>query len=441
MTLDTTALAYLFKQVYGDIVTDLFPRQVMTWNLFDESSRKATYRPAGAGYYFPVRQADEEGQGARAEGALLPAPLAGDGTQGTILPKLNYHVIRMSGLALEAGMGADAAFVEAQTDATKNAYNALVNDLNRQCHGDGYGLLATLSTTSDSLSTSATWTVTCNNDRGVRYLKKGMIVDFYESTAIDQSSITSRISSINPTTKVVTMEANAAAYQAYHPLAAARNNYTIAAGTIASGAFMVRYGARLATHATSNASYELTGLEGMYDDGTSIATFEGITVANDPEWKANMMGNGSVDRNLSIDLMLAAMDMTSARSTAQADIIRMGIGQRRKYYSLLAPDIRFTPGELKGGYERLNFSQNAAVQIIVDPVTQPGRLYFEPKDCIKRYELTKIGWGGFDANKMHWREGYDQATMFLRLYANLGVENRPALTKLYDLTEPSSMPF
>jgi hypothetical protein len=441
MVLDTTALAYQFKRVYGDMITDLYARHTMTYNQFDKSNRRARVNPAGAGYYFSVRQADVEGVGGRAENAYLPEPMDGDGVQGVISPKLIYAVIRMSGLAIEAGKGDVAAFVDAQGDATMNAYKSLVNDLNRQCHGDGYGLLGTTSAAvATGTQTSTTWTATFDNDRGVRYMKKGMICDFYNSTAIDQSSSSVRISSINPSTKVVTFEANAGSYKAFHPLTAAQS-YAASTASIASGSFLVRYGARLATHATTNASYELTGLNGMYDDGTLLASFEGITVASDPEFKASIISNSAVNRELSVDLMLAAMDMTAARSTETVDLIRMGLGQRRKYFALLSPDIRFAPAKVKGGYETLGFSQNAAVEILVDPVTQPNRLYFEPKSAIKKYELTPIGWGGFDSNKMHWRENYDQATMFLRTYTNLGVENRRALTLLDDLTEPSNAPF
>lgn len=437
MTIDTTALAYQFKRVYGNKITDLFSRQVMTYNLFAKSSRKAKVRPGGAGYYFAVRKADNEAVGGRAENTYLPEPIEGAGTQGVITPKLLYAVLRMSGLAIEAGKGDMAAFVEAQGDATMNSYKALINDMNRQCHGDGYGLLATLSTTSDTLSTSATWDVTCDNDVGVRYLKPGMIVDFFNSTAFDESAVASRIASINPNTKVVTMEANASAYKAYHPLTAAQS-YTVSAATIASGSFMVRYGARAAVHATTNASYEMMGLLGMYDDGTLLSAFEGITVATHPQFKANIISNSGVNRELTEDLMLAAMDMTAARSTERAGLIRMGLGQRRKYFALLASDRRYSPSDLMGGYERLRFSQDGSVQMLVDPHTQPNRMFFEPMEIIKRYELTPIGWGGFDGSNMHWRENYDQGTMFLRTYTNLGVEERNALTLLADLTEPTT---
>ncbi len=443
--LDTTTIGYQLKNVYGDRVTDLFKRQAMTYNLFAKSSRKSTYKPAGAGYVFSTRQAANESVGGRAEGALLPEPLAGDGVQGSISPKLLYAVIRLSGLAIEAGKGNIAAFVDAQGDAIMDSYKALISDLNRQCHGDGYGLLGTLSAAATP-STSSEWTVTCVNDRGVRYLRKGMIVDFYTGgTTLDVSAAAQRIASVNPNAQTIEMEtittgASAGTYQASHPLAAARSA-TLATANVLASAEIVRYGSRIQAHTTSAASYEMMGLNGIYDDGTLLAAFEGITVTADPEWKANVMDNSSVGRELTIDLMLAAMDMTSSRSDMEAGIIRMGIGQRRKYFGLLAPDIRFQPLTLKGGYEKLAFSQNGSVSIIVDPYTQPNRLYFEVEGAIKKYELTPIGWGGFEPQKMHWRQDYDEGTMFLRTYTNLGTEKRNCLTLLDDLTEPASAPW
>jgi len=435
----TTTLAYQFKRVYGKKITDLFSNAAVTYNQFSKSERKADIKPAGVGYYFSTRQSDAEGIGGRAEGALLPQPMVGDGVQGLIVPKLNYAVIRMSGLAVEAGKGNTAAFVNAQGDATMNAYKSFLRDLNRQCHGDGFGLLGTSSAIATP-STSATWTVAFDNDRGVRYMRKGMVCDFFQSTVMDITCSSVRISSINPNTRVVTFEKSDTTYRAYNPQSAAQA-YTNDANTVASGSFLVRYGVRAVTHATSNTSYELTGLNAIFDDGTARATFEGVTVASDPEFKANIMDNSSVVREVSEDLMLAAVDMSTARTEATIGLIRMGLGQRRKYFGLLSPDRRYAPGVFKGGYETLGFSQNAAIEILVDPVTQPNRMYFEPKSAIKKYELTPIGWGGFDKNMMHWREDYDEATMFLRMYADLGVEDRPSLTLLDDLTEPSSMPF
>jgi hypothetical protein len=443
MTIDTNAIAYQYKRVYGDMITDLFKRHVMTYNQFEQSSRKAKVTPYGAGFYFGLRTKDVEGVGGRnpAGTAFLPEPIEGAGTQGVITPRAIYSVIRMTGMAIAAGKSDIGALVEAQGDATMNAYNALVNDLNRMCHGDGYGKMATLSAISDTLSTSATWDVVVDNDVGTRYLKDGMIVDFYEGNNIDQSSVSSRISSVNPVTRVVTMEANDSSYQAFHPLTAAQS-YSIAAGTVASGAVMVRYGARLAAHATTNAYYELTGLNAMYDDGTLLATFEGVTVASNPKFKANIMGNADVNREISEDLMIAGVDFTQTRSNSMASLIRMGQGQRRKYFGILVPDRRYAPSTYKGGFEMLQFAASGSnCQIMYDPQCQPNRLFIEPENSIKKYELEPIGWGGFDPNKMHWRENYDQATMYLRTYTDLGIEERQALTLIDDLTEPGNQPF
>lgn len=436
---DTTAVSYQLKNVYGDKITDLYARQVMTYNMFKKSSRTASVKPGGAGFVFALREADIESIGARGEGHKLPHPGDPAGTTGTITPKLIYGVLRLSGLAIEAGKTNVQAFANIQGDAIANTYKSLVNDLNRQCHGDGTGLLGTLSATATLDDTDGTGkTLTLDNDRGVRYIKKGMVIDFYESTALHTGVSAAVVQSVNPIDKTVKVAQNGGySYYSYHPIT------TITPATdsaITSSAYLVRYGARAATHAATT-TYELMGLMGHYDNSALLSSYEGVTISSHPQFKANILSNSAVNRELSLDLMLAAMDMTSSRSDETVDIIRMGLGQRRKYFGLLANDVRYAPGSFLGGYETLDFAQNARVKIVVDPVTQPNRLFFEPDGIIKRYELTPIGWGGMDGQKMHWREGHDESTMFLRTYTNLGTEKRQALTLLSDLTEPENLPF
>jgi hypothetical protein len=433
--IDTTTIAYQLKAVYGDQIVDLFNRQTMTYNMFMKSGRRATYTPAGTGFVFAARRSDVESVGARAEGAYLPDPLDATGVQFTITPKFIYATLRLSGIAIEAGKGGASSFVDVQGDAIANIYKALVTDLNRQCWGDGTGKMATLSAAA-TLNNAATWTITCSNDVGVRYLRKGMVVDFYESNTYETEASAQRIQSINPTTKVVTMETAVDTYGTYHPLGApGLTNST----TISSLAEVVRYGARIASHSTSSARYELMGLMGLFDDGTINASFEGQTISTAcPEFVANSLSNSSVNRELSIDLMLQAMDLTSTRSDQTVELILAGLGQRRKYFALLANDVRYVPGTFVGGYETLSFTQNGQVNMKFDPHAQPNKMLFLPADGVKKYELTPIGWGGLDDQKMHWRDNYDQATMFLRTYTNLGVEKRNALTLLTDLTEPTT---
>ena len=263
-----------------------------------------------------------------------------------------------------------------------------------------------------------------------------MVVDFYQSTAIDESSVASRVATVDPVNKTAEMEFNDGTYKANHPIVAARS-YTIVAATVASGSFMVRIGAREATHATSNTPVDMTGLEGIYDDGTLLSTFENITVANFPQWKANILSNSSVDRELSIDLMLQALDVTRTQSGKSVSIMRMGLGQRRKYANLLLPDVRFAAQELEGGYEKLTFAGgDGSVKMIIDPALSPNKIFCEPADAIQKYEMTPLGWGNLD-QQIHQRQGYDEWDQFLRIYSNLGTEQRNCLTLLKDLVEPS----
>jgi hypothetical protein len=199
---------------------------------------------------------------------------------------------------------------------------------------------------------------------------------------------------------------------------------------------MVRLGAREATHATSNTPVEMTGLDGIYDDGTLLSTFENVVVATYPYWKANVLGNSGVNRELTLNLMLQALDLTRTRSGRRVQTMRMGLGQRRKYANLLLPDVRFAPTSLRGGYEELTFAGgDGSVKIVIDPDLAPNKIYAEPDGAIQKYEMTELGWGNLD-QQIHQRAGYDEWDQFLRIYTNLGVEQRNCLTLIKDLTEP-----
>jgi len=431
---DLTAIADTLKYAYGTGLANQFADEKTTYNQFPKSPRQ----PRGLGYVFGIRNARTQSVGARRESEILPDPLSGKYDQGLIVPKYVYGSLRLTGPAIEAAKGDYAAFVNSMTDSVNDIYQSMIRDLNRQSCGDGFGLLGTLSSASDAVTTSGstTWTITCNNDLGVRRLIPGMVVDFFDGTAIDVSSVASRISSVNYAAKTAEMEPNDGTYKTNHPIVAARS-YTIAVDAVPTGAFIVRVGAREATHATTNTPVEMTGLDGIYDDGTLLATFEGVTIATQPQWAANVLSNSGVNRELTIDLMLQALDLTRVQSGQNVRTMRMGLGQRRKYANLLMPDVRFAPTTLLGGYESLTFSAgDGAVQMIIDPDLAPNKIYCEPNGIVQKYEMTSLGWGNLD-QQIHQRAQYDEWDMFMRLYANLGCEQRNCLTLLKDLVEPN----
>lgn len=432
---DVTAITDTLKYVYGQGIVNQFQDEPLTYHQFPKSDRK----PGGLGYQFSIRYARAQGTGARAESAKLPDPLVGKFDKGLIQPKYNYGSIRLTGPAIELGKGNEAAFVETMADQMDDIYQSVVMELQRQCHGDGFGLLATI-TASDNLSTSATWTSTCDNTVGLLYMKEGMLCDIYKSDGTAPVATTlpvaCRVSSIDRVNKIITWEANDATYVTNHPNATIAA-YTPTAAAIAAASLIIKMGTRDTTWAVTDTPIDMIGLRGLFDDGSLLTTFEDISTSTYPKWKANKLGNSSVNRELSLDLMLQACDLVRYDAGPRKIQMRMGLGQRRKYAALLMPDVRFAPGELRGGFEVLTFSAgDGAVEMIIDPDTYPGNIFVHPEGAIKKYELTPLGWGN-PGEKMTQRAGYDEYDMFLRIYTNLGTEQRNALTYITDLVEPN----
>lgn len=434
---DTTNLTETLKYVYGDGITNQFNDEKITYNQLEKSDRSI----GGKGYVFGVRYARNQATGAVGESVALPTPLVGKTDQGTIVPKFNYATMRITGPAIAIGKGNQAAFVDSLADQVEDTYQSLVVDLNRQSHWDGWGQLGRLSAGA-SYTGNATWAGTFDNDLGVQYFQDGMLVDFYVSAGTSNDINTgtcaagSRVLSIDPSTKVIIFETPLAAYLTTHPVASAFVNTV--AHTIVAGTMAIKIGARDNAWASSDTPTEMMGLLGIYDDGTLLDTFEGINADTYPKWRANIISNSSVNRELSLDLMFNACDLTRMRSGQNVDLIRMGLGQRRKYANLFTGDVRFAPEVLKGGYRTLTFAAgDGSIDILIDPIAQPNMIMFEKKGTIKKYELTPLGWGDLDGATMHRRAGYDEYDQFLRLYSNIGCEERCNLTLLKDLVEPA----
>jgi len=432
---DVTSITDTLKYVYGQGIVNQFDQEPITYHQFPKSDRK----PGGLGYQFSIRYERAQGTGARKESAKLPDPLVGKYDKGLIQPKYNYGSIRLTGPAIELGKGNEAAFVETMADQMDDIYKSVVMEMNRQCHCDGFGLLATI-TASDNQATDATWTSTCDNATGLLYVREGMLCDIYKSDGSAPVATTlpvgCRVSNINRATKVITWEKNDATYSANHPDSTCAG-YTPTANTIAAASLIIKMGSREAAWAITDTPIDMIGLNGIFDDGTLLTTFENISTTTYPKWKANKLANSDVDRELSLDLMIQACDLVRFDAGGSKIQMRMGLGQRRKYAALLLPDVRFSPGKLVGGFEVLTFSAgDGSVDIIIDPYTQPGKIFVHPEGAIKKYELTPLGWGN-PGEKMTQRAGYDEYDLFLRIYTNLGVEQRNALTYIADLVEPN----
>jgi hypothetical protein len=79
---------------------------------------------------------------------------------------------------------------------------------------------------------------------------------------------------------------------------------------------------------------------------------------------------------------------------------------------------------------------DGSISMVIDPMSSPGKQFYHPDGAIEKFEMAAIGWGNLDQT-IHQRAGYDEWDQFLRIYTNLGTEDRNSLVLLSDLVEPS----
>ena len=432
---DLTNLVEILKNVYGEGLRNQFNDEKTTYNMFPKSERS----PKGLGYIFGLRYSRAQSTGGRAESAKLPDPMTGVKDQGKIVPRYLYGTIRLTGPAIEAAKGNEAAFVDSLADEMDDIYQSIVVDMNRQSHSDGFGKVGTVSAAFVPVISAGTYDVVFSNDLGITYMQEGMLIDFFIAAGTSPviTCCGQRIKSINPATKTVTFYGYAQTWLTNHPDPTIAG-YTNDATQVAAGVIAIKMGSRPAAWTSASTPNEITGLAGIFDDGTLLAAFENITVATNPKWAAQIMSNSAIARELEIDLLINACDLVRLRSGLTANQMLMNLGQRRKYANLLIPEVRYQPTQLKGGYETLTFSGgDGSVEIKVDPLAMPGEIKVYPTGKVEKYEMTALGWGNLDGNQMLRRSGYDEWDLFLRLYTNLGCEQRNCLVKISDLVEPA----
>lgn len=349
----------------------------------------------------PLHTGRNSGVGARGDSGTLPTA----GNQGyadaTYNCAYNYARIQVSGPTIKASRKDKYAFVKAVDAEIQGATKDLKDDINRQLHGDGTGVLCLVNT---DPGTGTTLTV---DTPSTMYLQKGMridIVDPASTTASDaRAAATNLLISAKTSTTAVTVSAALDA-------------------TVADNDLVVRYG---------NYLREMQGLKGIVSDadptvgGILVGGISRATAGNE-FWKANVLANAGIARKLTLDLMQQAWD-TAEEEGGEISLILTGRTQRRKYLALVKADGRFVNNlKLDGGWEALDYNGKP---LVVDRHSLPGRMYFLDESTLALYRMSDVDWMNEDGAILSRVSGADAYEAVLFLYATLGSRacNRNAL--------------
>lgn len=407
---DLTTLAELMKEVYDPVIQEQQNLEPTTWRDFGEANDQL----GGDGWFFETKMGgNQEGIGARAERADLPTAGSQRWKQGKVYPKFIYGTFEITGPAIAAARDNLRAFANSKTEEMQGLTRDVTKDLNRQVFGDGLGELAVLNGVEP-----AAFKVQTNNGQ---YLRLNMLIDFWDSTG------TGAITKHGEARQITALVANADGTMTITYDGSDLN------ATLAANDVITRHDAAGETGA--KAALELTGYKAIADDGTAAATYLNIARASYPLWNGVLLDNSGTTRNLTLDLMQQAEDAIWRNTNEKPDWIRMNLGQRRKFFDLVAPDKRYMSGTIDGGYQTLLYN---GIVLTIDHDMPRGEILFCVKKYTKKYEMQKFGLLTFDGLALRQVVNKDLWRGHIGLYGELGCKRPNANCRLTDLVEPDA---
>lgn len=357
---------------------------------------------------YPVQVGTSQGQGARAEGATMPAYGAGEYVDATVRAKYNYAPFKITGQSLE--FGTKKAFVEFGLRILKDTKQGLKLFTGRQCWGDGQGILAK---TTGGTTNAGIAVVTVDSAYGVIWgsfaanttflIKRNMVVQFGTE---DNGGLGYTVTGVTGTTFTFTP-----------PLV---NNVLTAVSVTIKGSANNEIVGAMAFSATAALSTTL---------GIST-TYNGINRTTYPEWEGNVINAAAA---------LSMVNIRSMRDTIykrtddeESNLMIGGTEMARDYEALIVPAQRMTPPEkLVGGYNSLTHD---GLRFSKDSKAPAKAMFFFDTKCIAWMQTKDPNWLQDGNGIMRVVPGQDALEALLKWYSNLDVDEPRRMGMLYSIT-------
>jgi len=401
MGTDTTTIDGMLKRVYTkDAIIDITNKEVKTISQIKKSSLKI----GGQGGWFPVTiEGNERGQGSQNELESLRTPNSQVPKQAYVLPKIFTHTIRFSGLSLEVADTDDESFVNNLTYQTDQGIKDSLKEENCQLFRDGSGKIAQVN---GAVTTSST--VTFDNGCPTHF-RAGMYVDVINAGSTKQiDSI--KVTGVNITNSQITLASNQSCDD---------DSWIYREDT--------------ADNAPTDGK-EFAGLKLMVDDGTLLATYQGISRTTYNQWDGLSIATGGV--NLSDDILQRAAAQVMVYSGRSVKKIISNTSQFRKYLSILTPAKEYRVGDkMDSGYKVMPTWNG--LEWMVDTDCQFDRVYMYDPDYVEISEIHPLKLDDKTGSVFRWDSGYDAFVVVLKHYANFVCRNPKSLIALTGLATPT----
>lgn len=389
---------------YGEGATAQMRDYNPTLDLFDGTDEDIE---GGSNIKFPIQKQFQQGLGARSEGEDLPIPGKSNYVGCSFaLKKLTMSIQITTEAWQKTKKKGLAAFVNLLTEQAIDVRGGYLRDRNAMMFGDGTGLKTTV-TAAATQGSDVVVTVA-----STKKIYEGMLIDIYERTT-DTTPVDSDVEvlSVDVLNSQITLK-------------------TLAAD-IADDSCIYRAG---------NKDREPNGLIGIVNDAGGAAVVQGITVASNPIWEANVLDNAGTTRPITDNLMDLATRAGRPYTQRNPDAIIMGEIQARKYANLQLVAARLEKSQkqgkvvLDGGYEKIQYK---GIPITEDPDCDDDIIFFlQIKGQMKFWQLSKQPEFLYSPDSKHMWYRLEGKGMFradAEQFIEFGTKRRNTQTKLADL--------
>jgi hypothetical protein len=386
--------------------------------LYDRTAKKAPTDVSGKNYTYAIRTGRNRyaGRGI-AEGGDY-GTVGSQTTSTVVVPDAEIVTpIELSARVVESASGAGkAAFVSAFAFETEYGMADTVQSLNRQLHSDGTDALffwtSADDTTGEDVDDGQGHAFPVHLETGATTLD---LIDASDNATVLGTAIVITKGAEGASSVAVTWTGTVSG--------SADGDYAVMTGTLGKQMMGIR------------------GIVSAANPPLLAGGLHGITVASNPDWAAQVFGNGGTNRPLTKALMqspLTQIGLRSAASEADIDLMLCNGFVKDKYIELLVAD-QTHPNvtKLAGGQTGVEFNGK---QLVVDNQCRRNVIYYLNTDSLDFLTASGgLGWADFDGKKWVKKigtSGYASAYQaFLRIRGNMACTARNQNALLADITD------
>lgn len=406
MGADNTTTAFAnYKRVYGEN-SDSFVNQQ---NLLAPSWKKFKISPlklSPQGTYLVVSMTGNETGGAINETQAFQDPGNFNPQNPIILPKTNVIPIAVTGNSIELSKNNVQAFAATQDAIMTDGQKRLISEVNRQGLNKGTGQL-----TLANGAGAATNLLVVDNPfpfrRNMRLdLWTGLPPSLGGAGVKEVSGAT--VTAVNYSTYTITLD----------------TNYTWSDNDI-----IVLY---TVLDNPPTGGKEITGLQAICDTTTYSTTFEGLSVASNPEWVGNVVAAGNVP--ISQDLLQQTYNRIRNIGGGNPNFLISNLGQQRVFLNSELQKVRYEPATVEGGATVLKWMD---MEWLYDKDYDLNEVGMYDLKHVEKLQTREMFLADYSGNTAYQVVGYDQIGMYYKYVANLATDKRNAHGRLTQLTEPN----